>query len=594
MAFQYILDNTVILTNEPLGWDQSKLKIARNDVLKGIFIQYITSLTFVGDGYDYILAKSISDGICSIVEIEITDTSNTDAFSFSGKIYIENVKFNLTKCSVECVVEDDSLAGSVIRLLKNKVECYNTDVSIGGEAITPVVDSIDMGYSTTAFWNDVTGYIGNVGVHTGFKIFDLIQYLLNYITDNSVTLVSTLLSTDFLTEKKTYTLGGTVAVSDVISYSYVNVWGVTVSGTVTSSSTSLTTLGREISLAMSMQCNTNGGTPTFEDVTAAYNGDTLMYISNASAYATYSNILYIHHFAPFTVSFSSTGATTFTEAQVQAYQYGAGDLYITNGAIMNNNKLIMNISLEEILEKLFMWFNISTRFYKSGGVQYCRIEQAKYFFDQVNNINIDAFNDLSQEYVTNIGLSTLNYSQPEYSRSYYGIFNEASYSTKNCYVRTQDSDSDWHIGYAHIYYRLDLTDNDIVVFQSNGIKMNADYFTVFNISNYPPNFAFTQDGLLAATSFALLHYYVAKNHGYFGAPELVFNGRNLVIDDTIQIQKVYEFSSWIDCTTYNSIIDNPIAKISFVDASGNIISGWIKEAEYNITNSLLKLALYSE
>jgi len=618
MAYQYILDRNTILTTEPEGWVDSKLKIASNDLLKGVYVNYLTTLTFSGDGYDYILAKSVSDGICSVVDIEIVDTLTPDSFHFKGKIFIANTKFNLTECNVECVVEDDSFAQSILRIIKTEVECFGTTVSLNGSVITPVQQNCDLSQVTTAYptntvyWDNPTDIAGNhLNTTRMFKLFDVIQYILDYLTNNSVTLQSDFLSTNYLTEKRTYTLGGTVANGDTVSWSYVNAWGVTVTGSVVYDSlggaTSVNTLATQLVGAMRHRIPVSGTVPTSaRGIT--YQGDVLMYINNLGTAANQQYaVIECHYFTPFSITFSTTGSTTFTEAVTQAHQYGGGDLAITNWNCLNGDLLDhstgrLNISLENIFSNLYRYFNTSVKFYESNGAQYCRIEPIKYFYDQVNNLTVDSFNELKQIFVTDVGLSNLNVRMIEAPIQNFGLFADASYTAESCYDRVLDTNSNWRIGYHHVQ-NLDfqyLDNNEIIVLQIDGAnKINNDWLTSLNPAvnaDFITNLNIYYGGFYAMllSAMPMLHYHVAQNHGYFGNDIYIFNGKTLTITDTIQIQKVYEFKTVLDCVQLDTLLDNISIKINFSDSSGTTISGWIKEGEYDLRSNVLTLSIYSE
>jgi hypothetical protein len=613
MAYTYILDGGTLLADEPMGWDKSKLKIARNDVLKGMYVRYVTTLIFVGDGYDYILNKANTDGICSVIDIEIRDTSNSEAFHFNGKIYIENIKLNLSECTAECVVEDDSLSVQIIKLAETKIECFGTTTSIGGEVITPVGQNISLHDFITANGSGQVHITQPLLQKKFFNFFDLIQYMLNYLTDNGITLQSDFLTTNYLMEKRSYELGGTVAVNDVITYTYVNCWGETVTDNITADYTDLTKLATHLTAVLrvpfdytivgSVCASTGIQVPSVYDSLATYQGDLINFASNRpSIISGLTTTIDTHYFAPYQIIFSSTGATTFTETVDQEFVYGGSDLWLSNGSIFNNSIGVLNLSLQDIFNQLYKWFNINVRFYKTGGVQYCRIEPAKYFYDQINNLSIDAFNELTQEYVTDIGISSLKYAQPDNYNIVHGLLSESGYAQKNCYSRSQDSNSDWKVGWQHISDSnyLDLDNNDIVVIQSDGINIGGDWVTPCDRNDWRCSiitygvYHFGLNPGFCLTGMPTMHYHVAKNHGYFGTPELVFNGRTLTIDDVIQIQKIYSFKTALTCDQVNTLLDNPLTRISFSDNNGNGLSGWIKEAEYDITSGLLTVSIYSE
>lgn len=595
MAYNFILDNSTILANEPIGFDATAIKISRDSLLNGLLIKYTTALTFVGDGYTYIKNIADTNGACSIIEISIVGTGSDSSFSFQGRIYVENIKFDLVKCLVQCSIEDSSLYQTVIRLLKTKIDC-STATSIGGTVLTTPETVISMKTGTTSFGTGtgaITTSNSNRGNTNAYKLFTLIQYLLDYITDSGITLQSDFLTTNYLPEERSYLLGGTVAISDVITYTYTNMWGIVVTDTVTATSTSLTTLASAIVKKMSVKY-TSASPSTDLDAQAQsiqeYQGDTINHVFNVHNGAA-STTIRLSYFVPFAVVFSSTGATTFTETVDQSYVYGAGDLYISSGSNLNFLVGNMIVSLEEVLMNLKKLFNIAVRFYESGGIQYCRIEPAEYFYSQTTTIATNTFNSLTKQYVTDIGISDINFSRPAKENYATGLQYLASYAVTECYSRTQDSNTEWRTGWDSMFGAdyLEIDDREIMIYQSDGIIINNSWLYLTNTSSSGGSAT-----VLFLTGLPMLHYFVAKNHGYFGAPQLIFNSRTLTIDSTIQIQVVYEFQTTISCETLDTLLNNPMSKITFTTPDGTCLQGWIKTAEYSIKSGLTNISIYSE
>ncbi len=126
-AFEMIFNDP--LTDEPLGFEGSEITIERDRVLNGIFREYTTELTFVGDGYDFILAEFTANGFCSeipvLIEEKCSDSDDFDTF-FEGVIYLSDCEFDLRKCQVKATVEDRG-AGQILR--------NNREVDVGFDPI---------------------------------------------------------------------------------------------------------------------------------------------------------------------------------------------------------------------------------------------------------------------------------------------------------------------------------------------------------------------------------------------------------------------------------------------------------------------------
>jgi hypothetical protein len=112
------------LITEPIGWEEAKITKKRDNILNGLIVNYITDLTFINDGYEYLYNQYLLNGFCGEIEIKIDYyNSSTGLYEdyFTGFIYLKDCKFNLTRKQVSISIEDSN--SSLIFLNNKEVKC---------------------------------------------------------------------------------------------------------------------------------------------------------------------------------------------------------------------------------------------------------------------------------------------------------------------------------------------------------------------------------------------------------------------------------------------------------------------------------------
>lgn len=137
----YLLNWNDPLTDEPIGWDNAKIKVERDKQMNGLLTKYINDLTFWGDGYAYLLAQ-YNSGICNevpvLIEYRCEDTDTWENL-FEGIIYVSDIKWDFSKCQCTTEIEDRN-AGTLV--IKGKdVKVYPT-IYICGSGADLLVDSL--------------------------------------------------------------------------------------------------------------------------------------------------------------------------------------------------------------------------------------------------------------------------------------------------------------------------------------------------------------------------------------------------------------------------------------------------------------------
>ena len=189
MSYTVTLDS-IVLNNEPMGIDESKLQIYRDTANPGIFNVFAADVTFWGDGYDILYAYYNTEDTCKTISISIIEDC-VDGFKFYGVIYVDDLEINLVKCVITCSIEDDSPMGRINRYADVKVPIN------GGQSMSPLTDGgvalASVGsYKKTPFTSGtLPGPRANL---RWFSILDLMNYICKYITDGACDVVSTYLT----------------------------------------------------------------------------------------------------------------------------------------------------------------------------------------------------------------------------------------------------------------------------------------------------------------------------------------------------------------------------------------------------------------
>ena len=184
--FKFYLDNNLV--NNPINWDEFSETIERNDVIRGLLIKINTKLNFTDDAYAYLYNIKNTNGYCNFVTLKIYKLCNSvDSLLFEGNIRISDCTFHLSKCLVECNIEDDSFGA---RIFNNKsIKTFiDSGYSKNQVAITPSTNlQLSIFEPSTA-----TIYARQL---TAFDIMDAMNYLVQFMTDGRMNVVSNWYST---------------------------------------------------------------------------------------------------------------------------------------------------------------------------------------------------------------------------------------------------------------------------------------------------------------------------------------------------------------------------------------------------------------
>jgi hypothetical protein len=184
--YKYYLDG--ILFNNPIGWQDWKTKLIRDEGIGGIVTEEEGQVTFTGEAHQYIYAKR-KEGYCSTITVVIwEDCSRSGNFKlgFEGKIFISDVEFSLTHCTAKCELIDNSYFSTIAN--NRQVECsINAGKTKNGEAIAP------LSLYRIQMFNPCDGVDSNLPKPKAYRAFDIGDYILQFMSDGLIRLESSVL-----------------------------------------------------------------------------------------------------------------------------------------------------------------------------------------------------------------------------------------------------------------------------------------------------------------------------------------------------------------------------------------------------------------
>lgn len=203
--------DTVEVEN-PINWQDIKIKYERDKVVKGFFTQYTSILNFVGDAWDALITARDAN-LCDTIDVLVEwRCSRFDSFTtlFEGVIFVHQVIYDVTNCIGKAKIEQNDAA---FAFLQNKSFEFDTADSYAGQE-WKLVDSFDP--PAVAYTNGI-GYAS--------LLTDLITNLVDYISESRLGFHSDYMTTAY--QQTTIQLDFTThpGIGDTISFSYNDEWG---------------------------------------------------------------------------------------------------------------------------------------------------------------------------------------------------------------------------------------------------------------------------------------------------------------------------------------------------------------------------------
>ena len=206
MIYRAILDGMVM--DEPQGWESITTTMKRDYNIKGIVVTQDGKFVFQGSGYDYLHTLMLDSSGTSKVDVRI-DRSDDDGQTFIqdyvGILFIADCEFEEGSRSVSCKIQDDSYYA---RINNNK----SIGVLLYGSRSKNNVDIDPCTLYHIKYFTVTTGtYIAQTlnGGYEGaaFKSYDVLRYMIEWMTDANIGFTSDIFDTDGLYENYFITHG---------------------------------------------------------------------------------------------------------------------------------------------------------------------------------------------------------------------------------------------------------------------------------------------------------------------------------------------------------------------------------------------------
>lgn len=175
---KFYLDGTLV--ENPTDWDELKSYLKRDDDFNGVLLFQESSLTFGGDGYEYLYSK-LTDSFCNVVELKILDNCAGGDYVeiIKGSIFVSDCKFNEKNCLCNAKVEDNSFFKSI-----------NNNKSINFSPFTDRTKNALVLSTATTYNLDVYSVVNPATIQRfnvqAVTVYEAFRSIISFLSDNTV------------------------------------------------------------------------------------------------------------------------------------------------------------------------------------------------------------------------------------------------------------------------------------------------------------------------------------------------------------------------------------------------------------------------
>lgn len=594
--YAFFLDG-LRLQDDPKDWEDIAIIMERNTELNGLFTTYTDKMSYVGDGYDYLVNLIDNQNFCGEVKLEIFEYLDNgrmlDGFGFTGIIDLSNAEVNRTERTVSVSAEEDSLINTFKKYSSLDVPVNKTtNLTLNGEPLPQTGTVLNV-----QFPNHIYGYQTGFNTFAYLKYFDLLQYILNYITDNRITLSSALLGSTPFEEARIEIAFSLLGGGDTSVISYNDFAGIrqtwTISGPLTAAQHADAFLQDHI----------------FHYVDSAdeniYQNDltTFPFINFQSS--TVVEIRSLHN-----PDFDTGSFATLTQSR--SFSDGAANVGVTTPQMIRTQGTIGNVTtvnFDDIYREIANIYDTEIVFRKINGVYTCIIEKRSTFLNTLSfTLTLTGIDNYSEVFADDLFPRNIKYSQ----KSQEGVnlpflLRKADYILDGCGIKEKNIALKYYYGAeANINASLGLItdDNTLLPVRSDdgigtggfptgsGPYWGSMYLTGYNDATSTVSSILVQMRNLAG-DFAI-HPLVVKRRLENINALAKFNGYEIPSDNTYKINKVLKFDYPLTWPQYESIMISPSNPIKIILSSGREVSGWIKKTQYKLKSGITDFELYSQ
>jgi hypothetical protein len=479
--FKFYLNG--IEVEEPMNWMDSKFEYRRDPDLPGLITTFVADVEFYGNAYELIKQEFEDGNGCGEILVKIEELC-TNGINREGIIFLSEIDLDLYRCVAKCNIEDNTIYGKLSRLKDANIQ-VNCEKTVNGEILAPISD-FPMPFRTvgSTLTPAMAGALNPAfaKMFRSFRVAEVMQQMLNYLTDNGATIVSDFLgigpginigtTAKFYTEKicgmilgwvgNLVVPGGDTVVQAVTSWTdiYGNPQSVTtnLAGPLDSNN-----VGNQIIIAVQW----DGTVPGKEiDLVQGVNPRIVEGLNVGNADVVYDGQTMLRfrffHNTDVSIKITSFPSNTLLYTAQDYYQiagrkleavvggttvdvngkYGGTNLYINYGGAFQSSPSVppqgdsprsnsLYMSFQDLYGSVASLYNLSMYPYFQNGTQYVRIEQEDYFFPTTPTIQIDDVRLVSKKKDNEFSISKLNYSQTNENTWAY-LQSEVSYISNDC------------------------------------------------------------------------------------------------------------------------------------------------------------------
>jgi hypothetical protein len=461
----------------------SKFEYRRDPDLPGLITTFVADVEFYGNAYELIKQEFEDGNGCGEILVKIEELC-TNGINREGIIFLSEIDLDLYRCVAKCNIEDNTIYGKLSRLKDAKIQ-VNCEKTVNGEILAPISD-FPMPFRTvgSTLTPAMAGALNPAfaKMFRSFRVAEVMQQMLNYLTDNGATIVSDFLgigpginigtTAKFYTEKicgmilgwvgNLVVPGGDTVVQAVTSWTdiYGNPQSVTtnLAGPLDSNN-----VGNQIIIAVQW----DGTVPGKEiDLVQGVNPRIVEGLNVGNADVVYDGQTMLRfrffHNTDVSIKITSFPSNTLLYTAQDYYQiagrkleavvggttvdvngkYGGTNLYINCGGAFQSSPSVppqgdsprsnsLYMSFQDLYGSVASLYNLSMYPYFQNGTQYVRIEQEDYFFPTTPTIQIDDVRLVSKKKDNEFSISKLNYSQTNENTWAY-LQSEVSYISNDC------------------------------------------------------------------------------------------------------------------------------------------------------------------
>lgn len=168
-----------IEVDNPQEWEDITVSIEYDHTNQITTIEYDQTLTFHGNGFEYLYDKRNDN--CELISCEITTDCKGQFLTLKGNIFITDCIFDELECSVQVTIQDDGYSSRIQNNKQIKVSLASEETK-NGQSITLPQETL-----VTFFTPSTGGYSNSI---RGYRVYEVFKFLVSWMSDNTVTFES--------------------------------------------------------------------------------------------------------------------------------------------------------------------------------------------------------------------------------------------------------------------------------------------------------------------------------------------------------------------------------------------------------------------